>query len=122
MKRSNRLVILVGVLLAVLAFVAIVILLNQRAPEATQEELVETVLVATEDIAIGQAVTPDVVKEQEINPEAIQGTPLRSVTAVAGQPALIPVPSGSQVNQEVIGLTSGTTINIAAQLEPGERR
>ncbi len=30
MKRSNRLVILVGVLLAVLAFVAIVILLNQR--------------------------------------------------------------------------------------------
>ena len=29
MKRSNRLVILVGVLLAVLAFVAIVILLNQ---------------------------------------------------------------------------------------------
>jgi len=36
-KRSNRLVILVGVLLAVLAFVAIVILLNQRTEETQKQ-------------------------------------------------------------------------------------
>ena len=121
MKRSNRLVILVGILLAVLAFVAIVILLNQRTPEAAQEELVETVLVATEEIAIGQPVTPDVVEEQEINPEAVQGTPLRSKTAVAGQPALFLIPAGSQVSAEAIGLGTRTTVNIPALLNPGEK-
>ena len=121
MKRSNRLVILVGVLLAVLAFVAIVILLNQREEAVAPEEVVETVLVATQDILIGDPVTPDAVEEQEVDPEAVQGTPLRSSTAVAGQPALFAIPAGSQVTQEAIGLTSGTTINIAAQLQPGEK-
>ena len=121
MKRSNRLVILVGVLLAVLAFVAIVILLNQREEAVAPEEVVETVLVATQDIAIGDPVTPDVVVEEDVDPEAVQGTPLRSSTAVAGQPALFAIPEGSQVTQEAIGLTSGTTINIAAQLEPGQK-
>lgn len=123
MKRSNRLVILVGVLLAVLAFVAIVILLNQRGDGGTEtpEAVTETVLVATGAIAIGDPVTPDKVEEQQIDPEAVQGTPLRSSTAVSGQPALFAIPAGSQVNQEAIGITTGTTINLAAQLQPGEK-
>jgi Flp pilus assembly protein CpaB len=121
-KRSNRLVILVGVLLAVLAFVAIVILLNQRGPDPTTVEPVEeTVLVATRDIAIGDPVTPDVVMEDSIDPEAVLGTPLRSVTQVSGQPALFAIPEGSQVSAEAIGLGDQLSINIAAQLEPGEK-
>jgi Flp pilus assembly protein CpaB len=122
-KRSNRLVILVGVLLAVLAFVAIVILLNQppTGPDRVAPTT-ETVLVATRDIAIGDPVTPDVVEEQQIDPEAVQGTPLRSTTAVSGQPALFPVPSGSQVSADVIGLATGApSTNIALLLEPGEK-
>ena len=122
MKRSNRLVILVGVLLAVLAFVAIVILLNQqRAPDAAAEPITETVLVATQALEIGDSVTPDVVEEQQVDPEAVQGTPLRSTTAVAGQPALFPIPAGSQVTAEVIGIGDQLAVNLAAQLEPGEK-
>ena len=121
MKRSNRLVILVGVLLAVLAFVAIVILLNQRGPEAAVEEAGQTVLVATEDIAIGDPVTPDVVEEQDVDLESVQDTPLTSTTAVSGQPALQAIPAGSQVSAESIGRGSPVTVNIAAQLEPGEK-
>jgi Flp pilus assembly protein CpaB len=120
-KRSNRLVILVGVLLAVLAFVAIVILLNQQETPVAQEELRETVLVATDDIAIGQPITPDVVEEQEINPEAVQGTPLRSTTAVAGQPAIFPIPAGAQVPGEAIGIGTNPIVNIPALLNPGEK-
>jgi Flp pilus assembly protein CpaB len=121
-KRSNRLVILVGVLLAVLAFVAIVILLNQRTgPEATPEAVLETVLVATEDIAIGQPVTPDVVEEQEVDPEAVQGSALRSTTAVAGQPAIFPIPAGAQVPGEAIGIGTNPIVNIPALLNPGEK-
>ena len=121
MKRSNRLVILVGVLLAVLAFVAIVILLNQRDEATVPEATTQTVLVATQDIALGDPVTPALVEEQEIDPEAVQGTPLTSSTAVSGQPALFAVPAGSQVNQELIGIAQGDVICIACQLQPGEK-
>ena len=122
MKRSNRLVILVGVLLAVLAFVAIVILLNQRTPDPeTVEPTEETVLVAAQDIAIGDPVTPDVVTEVQIDPEAVQQEPLRSVSQVAGQPALVAIPEGSQVTAQAIGLGSGREIDISAMLEPGEK-
>jgi Flp pilus assembly protein CpaB len=120
-KRSNRLVILVGVLLAVLAFVAIVILLNQREEAVAPEEITETVLIATQDIAIGDSVTPDVVEEQEIDPEAVQGTALTSSTAVSGQPALFPIPAGSQVTAEAIGIGTDRLPAISSQLEPGEK-
>jgi Flp pilus assembly protein CpaB len=120
-KRSNRLVILVGVLLAVLAFVAIVILLNQdrsTGPEA-EEEVTETVLVATEDIDIGEAVTPDKVRAEEVDPEAVLPTPLRSVSQVQGQAALFAVPADAQLTAEVIGAEAGT--DISRMLQPGEK-
>jgi Flp pilus assembly protein CpaB len=122
-KRSNRLVILVGVLLAILAFVAIVILLNSRpTSDGTAEEpTTETVLVATQDIAIGDPVTPDVVEELEIDPEAVQQTPLRSVSQVSGQPAIFAIPQGSQVTAEAIGATQGGIVNVPALLQPGEK-
>jgi Flp pilus assembly protein CpaB len=120
-KRSNRLVILVGVLLAVLAFVAIVILLNQREAEVAPEEVRETVIVATQDIAIGDPVTPDLVEEAQIDPEAVQGEPLRSTTAVSGQPALFAIPAGSQVTAQSIGLGGVVDIDVSAQLQPGEK-
>jgi Flp pilus assembly protein CpaB len=123
-KRSNRLVILVGVLLAVLAFVAIVILLNSR-PETEGPEAEPTrvpVLVATRDIERGEPVTPDIVEVREVDPEAVQGMALRDPSEVAGQPALFPVPADSQVNGEVIGIAQGqATTDIPRLLEPGEK-
>jgi Flp pilus assembly protein CpaB len=122
-KRSNRLVILVGILLAVLAFVGIVILLNQGGVGVAPEEVVvtETVLVATEDIEIGTPITPQMVEPQEVDPEAVSGTPLRDPSQVGGRPSLFFVPAGSQVSQETIGLNIVGFENIAGQLEPGEK-
>jgi len=122
-KRSNRLVILVGVLLAVLAFVAIVILLNQD-PGGTgepEEPATVNVLVATQNIEIGDPVTPDVVEVRPIDPEGVQPTRLADASQVSGQPALFAVPAGSQVTAELIGIGDQLAVNIAAQLQPGEK-
>ena len=121
MKRSNRLVILVGVLLAVLAFVAIVILLNQRETPTTVEETTETVLVATEPIDIGEEVTPDKVSEELVEPDAVIGTALRDTSAVRGQPAIFSIPAGSQVSAEAIGAATPSIVDIPALLNPGEK-
>jgi len=123
-KRSNRLVILVGVLLAVLAFVAIVILLNQAPDQGPDGEEVTTVpvLVALEDIDLAEPVTPEKVEVQQVDPAAVIGTGLSSPSQLQGQPALIPVPAGSQVSGETVGIGGpGAVIDISAQLNPGEK-
>ena len=121
MKRSNRLVILVGVLLAVLAFVAIVILLNQQQEAAPEAEVTQKVLVAIEDLDIGEEVTPDKVEVREIPPDAAQGTPLTDPSAVSGQPAVFPIPEGAQVTGEAIGLGNRLAVDLPRLLQPGEK-
>lgn len=122
MKRSNRLVILVGVLLAVLAFVGIVVLLGQNGstPPPAAKTTVQ-VLVAKADIAIGEAVTPGKVEVKPVDPSAVSGTRIADPSQLTGAPALFPIGKGSQVSQEAVGL--GTTSNycISCQLKPGEK-
>lgn len=122
MRRSNRLVILVGVLLAVLAFVGIVILLN-RGPTGDQapEEVTATVLVATEDIDLGEEITPAKVQTDEIDPAAVQGTALADRSAVSGERALFAIPEGSQVTAEAIGRGDQAIIDISGRLLAGEK-
>lgn len=122
MKRSNRLVILVGVLLAVLAFVGIVVLLGQdRDGPSTVEPTTVTVLVAKADIAIGEAVTPDKVEPIEVAPEAVSGTRFASASQLTGSPSLFPIGRGQQVSQEAVGLGARGKICITCQLLPGEK-
>jgi len=123
-KRSNRLVILVGVLLAVLAFVAIVILLNgDGGPggEPTATPTTVTVLVANEAIDIAEPVTPDKVDPQQVDPDAVIGFGLSDPSQLQGQPALLAVPAGSQVSGQVVGIGDGPVICIACMLNPGEK-
>ncbi len=120
MKRSNRLVILVGVLLAVLAFVLVVVLLNgQNGPNVAQETLKTKVLVAKQAIQIGEAVTPEMVEMIEVDPNAVDGTALHDPSQVGGRPALVNVAARSQVNLETFGVGKG--IDIQQQLKPGEK-
>jgi Flp pilus assembly protein CpaB len=121
-KRSNRLVIFLGVLLAVAAFVGIVILLNNPGGGVNQNQPQKVnVLIAKVNIAIGDPVTPDKVEVSEVLPAAVSGTPMSDPSQVAGQPALAAVPKGSQVSAEVIGGGSGSGPSISSQLKPGEK-
>jgi Flp pilus assembly protein CpaB len=119
-KRSNRLVILVGVLLAVLAFVGIVVLLGQQKQPAAEKQTVN-VLVAKQDIAIGDSVTPALVEVKEVEPAAVVGTRIADPSQLTGAPALFPVGAGSQVSAEALGGGSGKNICITCQLEAGEK-
>jgi Flp pilus assembly protein CpaB len=119
-KRSNRLVILVGVLLAVLAFVGIVVLLSSK-PSTVVEKRTVDVLVAKDDIAIGDSVTPDLVEVKAVDPAAVSGTRIADASQLTGSPALFPIKAGSQVSQEAVGLGTSTNFCISCQLEPGEK-
>jgi Flp pilus assembly protein CpaB len=120
-KRSNRLVILVGLLLAVLAFVAIIIVLNGKG---TTEETKRTVsvLVAKQDIAIGDSLTPDLVEVKQVDADAVVATRIPDPSLLTGRPALFAVVQGQQVTEEAAGISTTTSnINIEGQLQPGEK-
>jgi len=119
-KRSNRLVILVGVLLAVLAFVGIVVLLNNSSNTTTSVATTTKVLVAKQAIAIGTPVTPELVNVKDVPLTAVSGTAFNDPSQLGGRPALVAVPSGGQVSQETVGAGQGTN-NISSQLKPGEK-
>lgn len=122
MKRSNRLVILVGVLLAVLAFVGIVVLLGQRpGGSGTPETRTVNVLVATRDIAIGDPVTSDLVEVKPVDPDAVSGTRFADPSQLSGSPALFPIAEGQQVPQEAVGRGQQGTVCITCQLLAGEK-
>jgi Flp pilus assembly protein CpaB len=121
-KRSNRLVILVGVLLAVVAFVGIVVLLgNNTGGPGTVEKTTVDVLVAKVDIAIGDSVTPDKVEVKPLAPEEVSGTRFGNPSQLTGSPALFPVPKGSQVSQEAVGRGATGAVCITCQLQTGEK-
>jgi Flp pilus assembly protein CpaB len=121
-KRSNRLVILVGVLLAVLAFVAIVILLNQTQPDGTTQEPTETtVLVAAQDITIGDIVTADLVREATVPAGAVQQGALLDVSQLTDEPALFALREGAQVTESLFGGAAGGGVDIEGQLLEGEK-
>lgn len=119
MKRSNRLVILVGVLLAVLAFVGIVVVLNQGPTNGGNEEPTTVgVLVATRDLDLGERVTADDVELQQVDPAAVVGDRIGATSAIPTRPLLYPIPAGSQVPKDAFGTT---TTCLDCQLQPGEK-
>jgi Flp pilus assembly protein CpaB len=120
-KRSNRLVILVGVLLAVLAFVGVLFVLNTTTTGPSEVEVPQaTVLVATRDIAIDEEVTPEMVEPREVDPASVVGHPFTDPSQLTGRPAVVEIPEGTQVNQEAVGLVLGA-VCISCQLQPGEK-
>lgn len=119
--RRNRLIILFGILLAALAFVGIVFLLNQR-PAGTEDTTpgVE-VLVATTEINVNDEITADMVEVQDVDPEDVQGVRVGDESLAVGRTALVSVPEGAQVSAEVFGQVGQTPTDIVGQLQPGEK-
>ncbi len=119
MKRSNRLVLLVGVFLAIVAFVGILLLVRQQ-PEPTKKPTTGTVLIATVDIPLSAEIKASDVKKQDLPLDAINTGAFADPSQVIGKIARQAVVAGGQVSQATItGGTPGEIGNIA--VPPGLR-
>jgi pilus assembly protein CpaB len=101
LKRSNRLVLLVGVFLAVVAFVGIALLLGQggttpntgtQAPPTT----LPTVK-ALQDIPLGETVTAEMVTTETLAVDARKSTAFQDVSQVIGSIARRKITAGAQL-------------------------
>lgn len=121
MKRSNRLILLIGFFLAAVAFVGIVLLLgsgdnNPPGPDATMT----TYIVTTADVPLGATITADLVTTQEVK---ITEKPVGAYTLaseVIGRTVTTQLTKGQLVDANAFS-TSTVNPEIARLLDPGRR-
>jgi Flp pilus assembly protein CpaB len=115
LKRSNRLVLLVGFFLAIVAFVGILLLLQTPATQ-TGENAVSTtqnVVVAKADIPLSTRIRADQVETKTVAIADANVGSFGDVSQVIGQIARQPVVAGGQITQTTLtGGFSGTVIDI----------
>jgi Flp pilus assembly protein CpaB len=107
LKRSNRLVLLVGVFLAIIAFVGILLLV--RSPSGPSTPVAKTdgpVVVATADIALSTKIGADQVTTKTVPLSAILPGAFTDPSQVIGQIVRQPVATGGQVTAS--SLNGGT--------------
>ena len=107
MKRSNRLVLLVGVFLAIVAFIAIIVL-NSRPPTDQQnpETLEQPTVVAAVDIPLGSKITADKVTTIKLPPASRSSGAYGDVTQVLGKKVREAVVANAQLTPDTFGETS----------------
>ena len=123
MKRSNRLVLLVGVFLAVIAFVGIAILLGGNKTPGDGTPVVPTVLpavIAAKDIPLGATVTEDMLTTQDLKVDTERKTTAFSSTKlVVGNIARRKITTGTQL--EAAYFDNSTTGCGVVDVPPGLR-
>ena len=109
MKRSNRLVLLVGVFLAIVAFVGILLLVRSPGGNDGTPAVPTTgsVVVATADIPLSTRIRAEQVSTKVVELAAISAGAYRDISQVIGQIARQPIANGAQITPTTLGV-SGT--------------
>jgi pilus assembly protein CpaB len=112
------LVLLVGVFLAIVAFVAVILLSQQQQP--TEQTVLQDTVVAAVDIPLGATVTADMVTEVKLPPEGRSASAFGDTTQVLGRKVRENVVKDAQLTAETFGDTGqGTILDI--EVPPGKR-
>ena len=119
MKRSNRLILLIGVFLAALAFVIVIVLLGPSggggggADASAPPAKIATVM-AAKNIALGVTVTADMLTTQDLAAEVRQPGALGDTSQAIGQIARTTVTKGQQVTSFTFAPPSGVSLEVPA--------
>lgn len=112
MKRSNRLVLLIGVFLAIVAFIGILLTLSNGSSGDGKIKTPTTgnVVVATENIPLSTRIKSEQLKVINIDLTAITPGTYQDISQIAGQIARQQIGNGAQVTQAALGVTGGGVI------------
>ena len=120
MKRSNRLVLLVGVFLAVVAFVGILVLAQPGGGGPEKAPTDGPVVVATVDIPLSTVIRQDQLTVKTVPLTAITSGAFTDPSQVIGKTARQSVSAGGQITQATLtGGSAGSITNL--EVAPGQR-
>jgi Flp pilus assembly protein CpaB len=116
LKRSNRLVLLIGIFLALVAFVLIAVTLSGGSTGGTAgptaAPTTTTVVVAAKDLALGTKLTSDAVSTKTIPLADKPGNAYVDTSMVIGQTVRASVSSGQLITSAIVNGAAGTINNI----------
>ncbi len=112
MKRSNRLVLLIGIFLALVAFVLVILTLQGGNKPGETVAPTTTVVIAARDLPLGTKITADAVTTET---RPLTEKPVNGFTAtgdVIGQTARQPVTKGQTITTAITNGTAGSILDI----------
>lgn len=113
MKRSNRLVLLIGIFLAIVAFVGIVVLNGQgTGPDSGKPPEQLPTVVATTDLVLGSKVQANQVKVVQMDVATRDPNALSDTASAVGQFVRNPVAANQVVTTAAFSSTGGEVLNI----------
>ncbi len=110
MKRTNRLILLIGILLAAVAFVGIIFAFNSQGSGSTPETPQANVVVASRDIKLGDAITERDITTQQIPLTDAKPEYFAQPGDVIGQVARTDIAKGAFLTQAMFAGTGQTSI------------
>ena len=121
MRRSSRLILLVGIFLAVGAFILILFLNSGRGPAANPTPAVAHIVVAAVDIPQGTTITESMLTIRDVTLAEKPADSIALTASAVGQTTRQTIVAGAYVSQTAISGTGSTAGDIAGELKPGER-
>ena len=121
MKRSNRLVLIIGIVLAVAAFAGVIVLSNQRQATVSTAPTTLPTVYAKQDIPLGTVITQDLVETKELDVAVRPVDAYGDVGAVVGKTVRTDVKQGAQISPAMFSTGAGGGAEVAALLDPGLR-
>jgi Flp pilus assembly protein CpaB len=120
LKRSNRLVLLIGVFLAVIAFVGVIVLSQGGGGGGgtPQEPTTKNVVVAAVEIPLGTVIEEGMVELKEVDVAAAATDAYLDASQVVGQVARQEVLAGQQIT---VTITTGGAPGAGVTVPPGQR-
>ncbi len=110
MKRSNRLILLIGVLLAAVAFVGIIFVFNNQSSGTTQPIVTANVVVATKDIKLGDSIAADTVGTKQIALADKKADQFSDPGEIIGQVVRTDVTAGAIITQAMFAGTGAPNL------------
>jgi Flp pilus assembly protein CpaB len=115
LKRSNRLILLIGIFLALIAFVLIIVTLNGNSgggPGASAEPTTTTMVVASRDIKLGDVIQDSDVEQSTVNIVDFPANGIKLDSLVIGQVARAGVVKGQAITTDVLQGPGGQITHI----------
>jgi len=122
LKRSNRLVLLIGILLAVVAFGSVILLFNQKQePTSAAPTELDTVY-AKADISLGTVITRDLVEARKLNLAIRPADAFGDIGLVVGKTVRTEIKNGALLSPSDFSAgAGGSGQDVARLLDPGLR-
>ena len=120
MKRSNRLMLLLGVLLAVVAFGGVLMFGSKSGSNEAAKPQTVSVVTALQDVALGTTLTPEILTTVPLATDLAIDT-FRDPAQLAGKVVRRPVTAGIPFTSTDFQSGAVSALDVTSGLEPGQR-